>query len=193
MKPLPCYSPGLSVCRSSIFSCSLSIIAFVTRLWSATTGSKAATERCCERIRKTSVRHLDTAMRGNTRKTADHPSHSASGCFGMYQVIRPRIFPHLLRWQIFNVLAGNSDGHAKNLSLLYTATGEIRLAPFYDLVCTRAIERIDHHLALSVGNERNPGVVVKRHWEDMARQCDIRPQYLLDLVHEVATRCLLRV
>ncbi len=98
--------------------------------------------------------------------------------------------PHLLRWQIFNVLAGNSDGHTKNLSLLYKANGEIRLAPFYDLVCTRAIEGIDHHLALSVGNERNPGVIVKRHWEDMAKQCDIRPRYLLDLVDELASRLL---
>ena len=31
-------------------------------------------------------------MKGNTRETVDHPSRSASGCFGMYQVIRQRIF-----------------------------------------------------------------------------------------------------
>ena len=98
--------------------------------------------------------------------------------------------PHLLRWQIFNVLAGNSDGHAKNLSLLHTPDGEIRLAPFYDLVCTRAIDRIDYHLALSVGEERNPGVILKQHWEDMARQCDIRPRYLLDLVDKLASQLL---
>ncbi len=97
---------------------------------------------------------------------------------------------HLLRWQIFNVLAGNSDGHAKNLSLLYKNGGEIQLAPFYDLVCTRAIERIDHRLAFSVGKERNPGSILKRDWENMARQCDIRPRYLLDLVEEVAARLL---
>ena len=35
----------------------------------------------------------------------------------------------LLRWQVFNVLAGNSDGHAKNLSLLYMLDGAVRLAP----------------------------------------------------------------
>ncbi|HIP52798.1 MAG TPA: HipA domain-containing protein [Chromatiales bacterium] len=60
---------------------------------------------------------------------------------------------NLLRWQIFNVLAGNSDGHAKNLSLLYLKNDGIRLAPFYDLVCTRAIERIDYHLAFDVGGQ----------------------------------------
>ncbi|MDZ7621127.1 MAG: HipA domain-containing protein, partial [Candidatus Competibacteraceae bacterium] len=41
---------------------------------------------------------------------------------------------HLLRWQIFNVLVGNSDGHAKNLSLLHLLNGETRLAPFY-MIC----------------------------------------------------------
>ena len=97
---------------------------------------------------------------------------------------------HLLRWQIFNVLAGNSDGHAKNLSLLYRANAEIRLAPFYDLVCTRAIERIDHRLAFSVGDERNPAVVSRKHWDALARQCGVRPRFLQDRVQDVAARLL---
>ena len=126
---------------------------------------------------------------GHERKYQEDGGPSFAQCFGMLRDVSSdpaTDLPHLLRWQIFNVLAGNSDGHAKNLSLLYKGNGEGRLAPFYDLVCTRAIERIDHHLALSVGNERNPGVIVRRHWEDMARQCDIRPRYLLDLVNDVA-------
>ena len=57
----------------------------------------------------------------------------------------------LLRWQIFNVLVGNSDGHAKNLSLLYGLEGKTNLAPFYDLVPTRAIANLEHDLALKVG------------------------------------------
>ena len=130
---------------------------------------------------------------GHERKYQEDGGPSFVQCFHMLRDVSSNPdedLPHLLRWQIFNVLAGNSDGHAKNLSLLYTADGEIRLTPFYDLVCTRAIERIDHHLALSVGNERNPGVLVRRHWEDMAKQCDIRSRYLLDLVREVAVRLL---
>ena len=126
---------------------------------------------------------------GHEKKYQEDGGPSFAQCFGMLRDVSSdpaTDLPHLLRWQIFNVLAGNSDGHAKNLSLLYKDNGEVRLAPFYDLVCTRAIERIDHHLALSVGNERNPGVIVRRHWEDMARQCDIRPRYLLDLVDEVS-------
>ena len=93
---------------------------------------------------------------------------------------------HLLRWQIFNVLAGNSDGHAKNLSLLHLANGETRLAPFYDRVGTRAIVRIDYHLAFDVGGERNPGVITKSHWDGLARQCDVRSRFLGNLVDETA-------
>ena len=92
----------------------------------------------------------------------------------------------LLRWQIFNYLAGNSDGHAKNLSLLYYKDGTIRLAPFYDLVCTRAIERIDPKLALAVGGEQMPGNIHPVHWQKQAAALDIRPGYLQALVIETA-------
>ncbi|MYB53815.1 MAG: type II toxin-antitoxin system HipA family toxin [Acidobacteriia bacterium] len=92
----------------------------------------------------------------------------------------------LLRWQVFNVLAGNSDGHAKNLSLLYGSDGSTRLAPFYDLVPTRAIENLDHDLAIGVGGMRNPGNVGRRHWESVAAECDVRSDVVLSLVEETA-------
>jgi serine/threonine-protein kinase HipA len=93
---------------------------------------------------------------------------------------------NLLRWQIFNVLAGNSDGHAKNLSLLYNTKNQAELAPFYDLVCTRAIERIDTKLALSVGGEFDPDKISLPHWEKMASECNIRSQYLKKIIREMS-------
>jgi serine/threonine-protein kinase HipA len=92
----------------------------------------------------------------------------------------------LLRWQIFNVLSGNSDGHAKNISLLYALGNQTRLAPFYDLVSTRAIARIDQNLALSVGGERDPNRVRREHWDAQAQKCGIRPSFLHRLVTELA-------
>ena len=92
----------------------------------------------------------------------------------------------LLRWQIFNVLAGNSDGHAKNLSLLYGPDGETRLAPFYDLVPTRAIANLDYDLALSVGGVGNPGDIGPSHWESLAVECGVRPAVVMSLVQESA-------
>ena len=96
----------------------------------------------------------------------------------------------LLRWQIFNVLAGNSDGHAKNLSLLYEPSGATRLAPCYDLVCTRAIERIDQRLAFAVGDERDPNLITAQHWTQLAQQCGIRPRFLHQHVHNLAENLL---
>lgn len=130
---------------------------------------------------------------GHEKKYQDSGGPSFQQCYRILQDASsdPAIDTlYLLRWQIFNVLAGNSDGHAKNLSLLHLANGSIRLAPFYDLVCTRAIERIDYHLASDVGGERNPGAITAAHWEALARQCDIRPRFLVNQVKETAALLL---
>jgi serine/threonine-protein kinase HipA len=54
-------------------------------------------------------------------------------------------------------------------------------------MCTRAIERIDYHLAFDVGGKRNPSVITSAHWEALARACDVRPRFLGNLVRETAT------
>lgn len=100
---------------------------------------------------------------------------------------------NLFRWQIFNVLAGNSDGHAKNLSLLYSEDGQTRLAPFYDLICTRAIQSIDHRLAQHVGGTRDPGTVTLKHWHDLADQCNVSANLVTNLIQEVAAGLLERI
>ena len=128
---------------------------------------------------------------GHEHKYQEHGGPTFAQCCQLVRMAsaEPALdLQHLLRWQIFNVLAGNSDGHAKNLALLYSPEGGIRLAPFYDLVCTRAIERIDERLAFDVGEERNPSLVTRAHWEALARACDVRPRFLLGLVDEMAGR-----
>ena len=95
----------------------------------------------------------------------------------------------LMNWQAFNWLAGNSDGHAKNLALLHSG-GTIRLAPFYDLVCTRAIARVDRRLAMGIGGETDPGMISASHWQALAAECGIRPRFLQRLVHALADRIL---
>lgn len=41
-----------------------------------------------------------------------------------------------LRSITLNVVIGNGDAHGKNFSLLHEASGALRLAPLYDLLCT---------------------------------------------------------
>jgi serine/threonine-protein kinase HipA len=59
----------------------------------------------------------------------------------------------LARWALFNVLVGNNDAHAKNLSLLYTADG-VRLAPVYDVVSTHVYPQIDRHFSIEIGGQK---------------------------------------
>jgi serine/threonine-protein kinase HipA len=87
---------------------------------------------------------------------------------------------NLLRWQIFNWLAGNSDGHAKNLSLVQVErdNDRWRLAPFYDLVCTRAWPNPHRRLAMDVGGEADPGRIRAEHWQAMAKALGMRPPFI---------------
>jgi serine/threonine-protein kinase HipA len=55
-----------------------------------------------------------------------------------------------LRALVLNLLTGNCDAHGKNFSLTHESSGEIRLAPLYDLVSTLFYPELDKHLAMSV-------------------------------------------
>ncbi|HET7232385.1 MAG TPA: HipA domain-containing protein [Longimicrobium sp.] len=59
------------------------------------------------------------------------------------------------RWALLNLLVGNNDAHAKNLSLLYSPEG-VRLAPIYDVVSTEVYPQIDRHFALELGGQKTP-------------------------------------
>tara|TARA_R110002072_G_scaffold74374_4_gene176277 strand:- start:47960 stop:49255 length:1296 start_codon:yes stop_codon:yes gene_type:complete len=96
----------------------------------------------------------------------------------------------LLKWQIFNLLSGNSDGHAKNLSILYSGENSLRLAPFYDLVCTRAVEHFDRNLAFAIGGQREPGQINKQNWIDFAKETDTNQRFMLDIVNKLAENIL---
>lgn len=55
----------------------------------------------------------------------------------------------LLRALTLNIAIGNCDAHAKNFSLIHTDSGGVRLAPLYDLICTR-LYPLDAHLSMYV-------------------------------------------
>lgn len=128
---------------------------------------------------------------GHERKYQEDGGPTFADCFRLTRNVSTdpaNDLQHLLRWQIFNVLAGNSDGHAKNLSLLYHTDGAIRLAPFYDLICTRAIEHIDEQLAFSIGTQRNPSLITAEHWNAMAKECGISPRFVERQVRDMAVK-----
>ncbi|RJR43782.1 MAG: type II toxin-antitoxin system HipA family toxin [Desulfobacteraceae bacterium] len=93
----------------------------------------------------------------------------------------------LLTWVIFNFLTGNSDSHPKNLAMLFTPEGP-RLAPFYDLICTRVYPDLSHRLAMRIGGENRSEWVGPRHWDRLAASVDIKPRFIHVILREMARR-----
>jgi serine/threonine-protein kinase HipA len=71
---------------------------------------------------------------------------------------------------VYNFLIGNADAHGKNFSLLYGEDSSVRLAPFYDLVCTRLYDGLSDEMSMKIGkNYRFSGVNVE-DWKTLAKQ-----------------------
>jgi len=93
----------------------------------------------------------------------------------------------MIEWQAFNICVGNSDGHGKNLSLLYAPSGP-RLAPFYDLLSTRHYPRLDRQLAMGVGGRRDPDKVGRAQWAQLAAELELGARLVIERVDAVAAR-----
>lgn len=93
----------------------------------------------------------------------------------------------LVEWQAFNVAVGNSDGHGKNLSLLYDGDG-VRLAPFYDLLSTRHYQALDRALAMAVGQRRDADTLSRQHWEAFAEDACLGRKLVVNTVRSVLDR-----
>ena len=75
---------------------------------------------------------------------------------------------NLVRWLFFNLMVGNNDSHAKNLSML-KSDGKLRLAPFYDLMCTQVYSGLSNRFAFKVGDHFEPGQI---GYEDLCELAD---------------------
>ena len=92
---------------------------------------------------------------------------------------------NLLRWLFFNLYTGNNDSHAKNLSMIASGRG-MRLAPFYDLMCTRVYTGLGSRFAFSIAGESDPEQLTVAHFVELAKSLSIGPKYLQKLAKEMA-------
>ena len=93
----------------------------------------------------------------------------------------------LIEWVIFNVLVGNMDGHAKNLSLI-TIGKRTKLAPFYDLVCTTVYPNLSKKLAFKIGGENRPRWLMLQHWDRFAEETATKPQFVRKVMANMIQR-----
>lgn len=93
----------------------------------------------------------------------------------------------IARWAIFNVLVGNNDAHAKNLSLLYKDDG-VRLAPIYDVVSTQVYPHIDKQFAIEMGGQKTAEGLHRPALEKFARSLGMRGAAITRLGHPLLER-----
>jgi serine/threonine-protein kinase HipA len=108
-------------------------------------------------------------------KYQDEGGPGLKTCFDLVRVCSAnpiKDVQQLLGWVFFNYLIGNMDGHAKNLSFIYQ-NRQIRLAPFYDILCTNIYESLSQKLAMKIGGESRPEWIMARHWKRFAEEIKV--------------------
>ncbi len=96
----------------------------------------------------------------------------------------------ILRWYLFNLLIGNMDAHAKNLSLLYLGQ-ERRIAPFYDLLSTTCYPNLDRYPAMSpLGQRVALDAITSDMWRDYAASFGVRRKQPYELLESMREKLL---
>lgn len=93
----------------------------------------------------------------------------------------------LIDWYLFNLLMGNSDAHGKNISLIHGQNAHT-LAPFYDLICTRAYERLDRKLAMACGRQFDPDLIGVDDLRDLAQETGVTFRFMRSRIQRVWER-----
>ena len=113
-------------------------------------------------------------------------------CFALLREVSSAPGPDILALfdaVVFNFLIGNSDAHGKNFSLLRSESGQVRLAPLYDLVCMQVYSGLLDELAMKIGKERKPSRIQIRDWLKFFEDAELgKPQAkrrLRDLTSQV--------
>ena len=102
------------------------------------------------------------------------------------QVLPPGDALALLDQLIFNILAANTDAHAKNYSLLLPVGAGPRLAPLYDVSTVLPWPRVVPYFAQNIaGRKQKPGDVAARHWDAIAATVGYRPANVRARVQEL--------
>jgi len=97
----------------------------------------------------------------------------------------PTEIVRLLDTVIFNLLACNSDAHAKNYSIIIRASNA-SLAPIYDVMCGEVWENVTKNLAQRIAGISRGDQLNRMHWQQFARECGLNPKQVVDRIDTFA-------
>jgi serine/threonine-protein kinase HipA len=89
---------------------------------------------------------------------------------------------------VFNVLACNTDAHAKNYSLLIGPGDRVRAAPLYDVLCAEVFDGVTRNLAQTVAGKARGDHLKRRHWLRLAAACGLSGTLTLRRIGALASR-----
>ena len=92
----------------------------------------------------------------------------------------------LLDLAIFNILACNTDAHAKNYSILLRGRIGASLAPAYDIMCAEPYEGITRNLAQTIAGKNRGEHIKRRHWEGFFKEAGLGVRASLERVSTMA-------
>ena len=108
----------------------------------------------------------------------------------------------LLRWVIFQVLIGNTDAHAKNITF-FCHPGGLSLAPAYDMACglLYADDQLDSSYAMAIGDAFLPSELSAYEWASFCHATKLNPKLVkreltnlslkvLDVLSQVRSECV---
>ena len=92
----------------------------------------------------------------------------------------------LMRRTVYNCIIGNTDNHIKNSSLIYSKDlSSIRLAPFYDVVCTKIYESSTDEMSVSINGKQNINQITWDDLEQEAKNCGLGPKVAMQIYNEL--------
>jgi serine/threonine-protein kinase HipA len=107
----------------------------------------------------------------------------------MFDLTRRHLPPteiiRLLDMVVFNILACNTDAHAKNYSIMIRGNGA-SLAPMYDVMCGEVWENVTKNLAQKIAGKTRGDYLKRRHWQRFARECGLNPKQVLERISALA-------
>ena len=96
---------------------------------------------------------------------------------------------NLLDYVVFNVLACNTDAHAKNYSMMISGQG-FKLAPIYDVMCGAVWENVTRNMAQKIAGKNRGEHLKLRHWQRFAADCGLNAPRLVARVETMAKSVL---
>ena len=92
----------------------------------------------------------------------------------------------LWRRAVYNFIIGNTDNHIKNSSLIYSKDLEsFRLAPFYDVVCTKIYESSTDEMSVSINGRQNINLITRDDLEQEAKLCGLGSKVAIKIYDEL--------